>query len=225
MDSYLTTLEKMGISNNQALLLGQGTIRANTIGMRDRPLTDDELKAVTNTVEKGMDEGAFGLSTGLEYAPGLFTPTEEIVAMARVAARRGGIYATHIRNEETALLAAVNEAIQIGKVAGIRVQISHLKAAGRPNWPKQAAALQLIESARRSGIEVLADAYPYTAYSTGLTVFSTEVGTSSVCDSPTLPLDLGYEKKSSLRSPKIRATTTSSSSAVCERKKTGPSWG
>jgi N-acyl-D-aspartate/D-glutamate deacylase len=91
--------------------------------------------------------------------------------MARIVARRGGLYASHIRNEEVALLEAVNEAIEIGRRAGVRVEVSHLKAAGRPNWGKQRAAINLIESARRSGIDVLADAYPYTAYSTGLSIF------------------------------------------------------
>jgi N-acyl-D-amino-acid deacylase len=117
-----------------------------------------------------MDQGAFGLSTGLEYTPGRYTPTDEIVAMARVVARRDGLYASHTRNEESALLEAVNEAIEIGRRSGARVEISHLKAAGRPYWTKQRAALDLIEGARSQGVEVLADAYPYTAYSTGLTV-------------------------------------------------------
>jgi N-acyl-D-aspartate/D-glutamate deacylase len=107
----------------------------------------------------------------LEYAPGRFTPTDEIVALARVVARRGGLYASHIRNEEANLLAAVDEAIEIGRRTGSRVEISHLKAAGRPNWPKQNAALDLIEAARTDGVDVMADAYPYTAYSTGLTIF------------------------------------------------------
>jgi N-acyl-D-amino-acid deacylase len=111
------------------------------------------------------------LSTGLEYVPGRFTPTEEILEMARVVSRRGGLYASHIRNEESMLLEAVDEAIRIGRRSGARVQISHLKAAGLPNWGKQVAALDLIEGARVGGVEVLGDAYPYTAYSTGISIF------------------------------------------------------
>jgi N-acyl-D-amino-acid deacylase len=118
-----------------------------------------------------MDHGAFGISTGLEYTPGRYTPTEEIIEMARVVARRGGLYASHIRNEEATLLEAVNEAINIGAKTGSRVEVSHLKAAGVVNWNKQTGAIHLLESARQNGIEVLADAYPYTAYSTGLTVY------------------------------------------------------
>ena len=169
--SYFDTLEQIGISVNQAFLLGHGSMRQNVAGLEDRHLTDDELASVVRSIEEGMDEGAFGLSTGLEYTPGLFTPTEEIVTLSRVIARRGGFYASHIRNEESGLLSAIHEAIQIGREAKLPVQISHLKAAGGPNWTKQRAALNLIESARRDGVEVMADAYPYTAYSTSLTIF------------------------------------------------------
>jgi N-acyl-D-amino-acid deacylase len=171
VDSYLKALQSNGLSVNHALLLGHGTLRENAIGEIDRRLTDEELTSVLRVVEQGLDEGAFGVSTGLEYTPGRYTPTDEIVAIARVVARAGGLYASHIRNEEAALLEAVNEAINIGREAGVRVEVSHLKAAGRPNWGMQTAAIDLIESARRQGVEVLADAYPYTAYSTGLTIF------------------------------------------------------
>jgi N-acyl-D-amino-acid deacylase len=171
VDSYLKALQANGLSINHALLLGQGTLRSNAIGVVDRRLTEDELKGVLRALEQGLDDGAFGLSTGLEYTPGRYTPTDEIVAMARIVARSGGVYTSHIRNEEAGLLESVNEAINIGRQSGARVEISHLKSAGRPNWPMQTAAIDLIESARRQGVEVLADAYPYTAYSTGLTIF------------------------------------------------------
>lgn len=169
--SYFRVLEEEGISVNHALLLGQGTLRETVAGSEDRPLTPEEMSTVLRMVEEGMDQGAVGISTGLEYVPGRFTPTEEIVAMARAVARRGGLYATHIRNEESMLLEAVDEAIRIGRETGARVQIAHLKAAGMPNWGKQVAALDLIVGARTAGVDVLADAYPYTAYSTGLTIF------------------------------------------------------
>ncbi len=169
--SYFHVLEQVGISLNHLLLLGQGTLRGNVAGSEDRALTREEMTQVLQALEDGLDQGAFGLSTGLEYVPGRFTPTEEILAMARVVARRGGLYASHIRNEESTLLEAVDEAIQIGRRSGVRVQISHLKAAGRPNWGKQVAALDLIEGGRVEGVDVLADAYPYTAYSTGISIF------------------------------------------------------
>jgi N-acyl-D-amino-acid deacylase len=171
VSSYFSRLEKDKIAINQALLLGQGTLRESLIGNVDRPLTEEELKTILRWVEEGMDQGAFGVSTGLEYTPGRYTPTQEIVAMARIAARRGGLYASHIRNEEATLLEAVNEAVNIGRQTGGRVEVSHLKAAGVVNWNKQEGAIALLEAARGDGVQVLADAYPYTAYSTGLTVY------------------------------------------------------
>jgi N-acyl-D-amino-acid deacylase len=181
---YFARVERERVSINHAMLLGQGTLRECVAGVADRPLTADETRSVLRSVEEGMEQGAFGLSTGLEYTPGRFTPTDEIVAMARLVARRGGLYASHIRNEERGLLEATDEAIRIGRLAGVRVQVSHVKASGRGNWGKQQASLALIEAGRRDGVEVLGDAYPYTAYSTGLTVtfpsWSLDGGTPAV---------------------------------------------
>ncbi len=169
--SYLARVEKAGLSVNHALLAGHGTLRSNAVGDVDRPLSAEESRAVARALDEALDQGAFGLSTGLEYVPGRYTPTSEIVDLARLVARRGGLYASHIRNEEARLLEAVAEAIEVGREAGVRVEIAHLKAAGESNWAKQGAALDLVESARRDGVAVLADAYPYTAYSTTLTTF------------------------------------------------------
>ena len=181
---YFARVERERVAINHAMLLGQGTLRECAAGVADRPLSADETKAVLRAVEEGMEQGAFGLSTGLEYTPGRFTPTGEIVAMARLVARRGGLYTSHIRNEERGLLEATDEAIRIGRLAGVRVEVSHVKASGRGNWGKQAASLALIEAGRRDGVEVLGDAYPYTAYSTGLTVtfpgWSLDGGTPAV---------------------------------------------
>ncbi len=168
--SWFARLERARFAVNQALLVGQGTVREYVMGPVDRPATADEAKAMGRLVEDALAQGAVGLSTGLEYTPGRYTPTEEIVALARVVARGGGFYASHIRNEERQLLEAVDEAVRVGRLAGVRVQVSHVKASGRGNWGKQVASLALIESARRDGVAVWGDAYPYTAYSTGLTV-------------------------------------------------------
>jgi N-acyl-D-amino-acid deacylase len=170
-DSFCAVVEDGGVSVNQAMLVGHGVVRMGVTGMDDRPMSSDELKQAVRMLETAMDEGAWGLSTGLEYTPGNYAPTDEIVALAGLVARRGGVYASHIRNEERALLAAINEAINIGRRSGCRVQISHLKAAGKPNWGKQRAALDLISSARSAGVGVLADAYPYPAYSTTVQIF------------------------------------------------------
>lgn len=168
---YSETLENVGISVNHALLIGQGSLRANQIGLVDRPMTDAERRGAAQELKRSMRAGAFGLSTGLEYAPGRFTPAEEIHELARIVKRQGGLYASHIRNEEAKLIPAIEEAIEVGRATGVRVQISHLKAAGKPNWPQMEQAIALIEAARAEGIDVMADAYPYTAYSTGLSIF------------------------------------------------------
>lgn len=167
--SYLSRVEKAGISVNHALLVGHGTLRSNAVGDVDRPLSAEEKRAVAGALEEALDQGVFGLSTGLEYVPGRYTPPSEIVELARLVARRGGLYATHLRNEDVRLLEALAEAIEVGRQSGARVEIAHLKAAGESNWSRQGPALDLLESARRDGVAVLADAYPYAAYSTGLT--------------------------------------------------------
>ena len=168
---YFETMEKLGISLNQALLVGQGSLRHATIGLEDRRPSEDERRLMARTLITALDDGAFGLSTGLEYVPGQFTPTDEIIFLAGLVARRNGLYASHIRDEVGGLLGAVDEAIEIGRRSGARVEISHLKAGGQRNWSKQRAALDLIASARAAGVQVLADAYPYTAYSTRLLSF------------------------------------------------------
>jgi len=168
---YAALLEGIGISVNHALLIGQGSLRANQIGLVDRPLSDAERNGVSRELKKALRAGAFGLSTGLEYSPGRFTPADEIHELARIVQRQHGLYASHIRNEEAKLLPAIEEAIEVGRATGVRVQVSHLKAAGKPNWPQMERAIALIESARAEGVDVMADAYPYTAYSTGLNIF------------------------------------------------------
>src|SRR5262249_4479826 len=115
-----------------------------------------------------MEAGAWGLSTGLIYPPGSYAATEEIVALARIAARHRGFYASHVRGEAETLLDALGEAIRVGREAGLPVQLSHLKARGRPHWGKVPKALALLDAAVAEGIDVMADAYPYTASSTVL---------------------------------------------------------
>ncbi len=169
--SYRRALEELRPATNQGLLIGQGTLRTHVARLENRALTAAELARVQRELEIGLEQGALGLSSGLEYVPGRYTPTDELIALCRVVARHGKLYASHVRNEEAELVEAIDEALRIGRESGVRTQISHLKAAGKPNWSKQDATLAQIETARAAGVEVLADAYPYTAYSTGLTIF------------------------------------------------------
>jgi N-acyl-D-amino-acid deacylase len=165
---YLDAFDADGLALNVAHLVGHGTLRIAAMGFARRAPTAPELSRMQKLLADAMDDGAFGVSTGLIYAPGSYSTTDEIVAVARAAARRRGFYASHLRGEGATLLEAVAEAITVGREADIPVQISHLKAAGRPNWGKVADALALIDGARVEGLDVLADAYPYTASSTSL---------------------------------------------------------
>ncbi len=170
LPAYFGALEEKGIALNQALLVGQGNLRERALGAVDRPATAAELARMCGELEAALAAGAVGFSTGLEYVPGIYTPAAEIEALARVAARHGALYSTHMRNEVDGVLDAIDESVEIARRTGVRLQISHLKVVGRPFWPLQEEALHRIERARDAGIDVMADVYPYTAYSTGLSI-------------------------------------------------------
>ena len=169
--SFARILVNKKISLNWGTLIGHGTIRAYVMGEERRVPSSSELEAMKKLVAQGMEQGAFGLSTGLEYTPSGFAEREEIIALCRVVAQYGGIYATHIRSEDNEVIEAVGEAISIAAEAGLPLEISHLKACGQRNWWKMPYLFDLMEKANQRGLAVTADAYPYTAYSTGLTVF------------------------------------------------------
>jgi N-acyl-D-amino-acid deacylase len=149
-------------------LVGHGTLRIAAMGFAARPATPAELARMEDLLDEALSEGAAGMSSGLYYAPGLFATTEEVVALARVVARRGGYYATHLRNEAEGLLQSLDEAIQIGRASGAPVHVSHLKAAGWRNWHLADAAVTRIEAARADGLDVTVDVYPYRFSSTSL---------------------------------------------------------
>jgi dihydroorotase/N-acyl-D-amino-acid deacylase len=165
---FVAKLEGLPKSINIGTFIGQGSIREAVIGLANRPATSEELDKMRDLVAQGMRDGAFGLSSGLFYVPGVFTPTEEVVDLARTAARAGGIYISHMRDETSRLLDSVEETILIGERGGLPAQVTHHKASGRPNWGKSADTLRLIDEARKRGIDVTLDVYPYTASSTGL---------------------------------------------------------
>jgi N-acyl-D-amino-acid deacylase len=165
---YLDALRAMRPSVNVAHLVGHGALRIAGMGFEARPAGPDDLKAMQRLLGEAMDAGAFGFSTGLVYAPSAYSNTEELIALAKSIASRGGYYFSHIRGESSMLLDSIGEAIRIGEEAGVGVQISHVKASGRENWPKIDAALRLFETARARGVDVLGDVYPYNAGSTKL---------------------------------------------------------
>lgn len=165
---YLSRFAKVPATTNFGLMVGQGTVRQRVIGLTNRRATPEELEKMKDLVRQAMREGAFGLSTGLFYVPGAFTPTEEIIDLARVAGAAGGVYTSHMRDEAAKIAESVKELIRIGEEANIPAQVTHHKVMGGKNWGKSAETLALVEEARRRGVDVTIDQYPYTASSTGL---------------------------------------------------------
>jgi N-acyl-D-aspartate/D-glutamate deacylase len=150
------------------MLIGHNAVRAEVMGNDNRAPTDEEQARMEVLVKSAMDAGAFGMSTGLIYLPGTYSETDEVVALARVVAGEGGIYASHIRNEFDLIIEAVEEAITVGREAGLPVHISHFKVADNSMWGDSTITLGLVEVARAEGLDVTVDQYPYTAGSTGL---------------------------------------------------------
>lgn len=167
---HLEQAAAAGLGMNVAFLVGHNTVRREVMGLDARAPTGAELARMEAMVEQAMNEGAFGLSTGLRYLPGAFSETDEVIALARVAARHGGFYTSHLRDEGLDLLAGVAEAIRIGGEADIPVVLTHHKVVGAPMWGSSETTLAMIDSARAAGVDVMADQYPYTATYTGIDI-------------------------------------------------------
>jgi N-acyl-D-amino-acid deacylase len=171
---WFAELRASRISINLGSLIGHNTVRRAVMGSEQRDPTPEELARMQALVEKGMRDGAVGLSTGLIYIPGTYSQTPEVVALARAAAKHNGLYASHIRNEgndeQGGIFAAVEEAITIGREAGVPVEISHFKVANKTIWGQSTRTIAMVEKARSEGVDVTVDQYPYTASSTNLGV-------------------------------------------------------
>jgi N-acyl-D-amino-acid deacylase len=168
---YLLKREQQKTAVNVLSFVGHATVREQVMGTDfDRPARPDEVSRMKELVEQAMREGAFGLSSGLEYDVGRKATTEELIELARVASRYGGIYMTHMRDEEEGMLDALREAIRIGREAELPVQISHIKMGNRNVWGRARRAVALINQARRAGRDVTADCYPYTAWASTITI-------------------------------------------------------
>jgi dihydroorotase/N-acyl-D-amino-acid deacylase len=165
---FLEKVRATPISPNFASFIGQGSIRSTVMGEVNRNATPDELDRMRALVRQGMEDGAFGLSSGLFYVPGIFTPTAEVVDLARVAGSMGGIYISHMRNEATGVLDSVRETIAIGEKGGLPTQVTHHKIIGKKNWGRSVETLRLIDEARARGVDATIDQYPYTASSTSI---------------------------------------------------------
>ena len=171
---YLDAVDGERLGLNVAFLVGQGTVRGSVMGSEAGAATEDERQAMVREVEAALDAGAFGLSSGLIYTPGIHAEADEIVALVTTAARRGGLYATHMRNESAGLFESLDESIATIRAArdagadGARLQVSHLKCGARAVWGRAAEAVAVLDAARAEGLDVAADQYPYTAAATTL---------------------------------------------------------
>ncbi|OQP67173.1 aminoacylase [Niastella vici] len=170
LKNFFRRIDSLHPSINIASLVGHNTVREKVMHRDNRLATTTEQQQMESLVEEAMKDGAVGLSTGLIYIPGTFANTEEVVGLAKAAARYNGVYASHIRNEESKAVDAINEAINIGKAANIPVEISHFKIGGKANWGTSNITLGLVQQARLEGWDVTIDQYPYTASSTNLGV-------------------------------------------------------
>ena len=170
LHSYLDSVEMEGTGMNVAYLVGHNTVRQNVMKLDNRSPTDEELEQMKQQVAAGMQQGAFGISTGLKYVPGTFSEVDEVIALSKIAAEYGGIYTSHLREEGLGLLDAVAEAITIAEQADIPVILTHHKAIGKTMWGASRQTLAMVDSARELGLDVMMDQYPYTASQTGISV-------------------------------------------------------
>ena len=168
LDGYYRRLERQGTPLNIGTYVGAAQVREAVIGDEDRAPTPAELEQMKGLVEQAMKDGALGISTSLIYPPGHYAKTEELIELARVAARYGGLYATHMRSEGASEMAALDEAIRIGREAGLPVEIFHLKVSGKSRWGSMTNVVEKIQNAREQGLDIRADQYPYIAGATAL---------------------------------------------------------
>jgi N-acyl-D-amino-acid deacylase len=170
LSDFFGRIDRERTSINVASLVGHNTVRRQVMGLSNRKASAEDQQKMEALVETAMQDGAVGLSTGLIYLPGVYSDTPEVVGLAKAAARHKGIYASHIRNESSKVVEAINEALNIGRAAKMPVQISHFKVGAPANWGRSKETLAMIIDARREGLDVTIDQYPYTASSTGLSV-------------------------------------------------------
>ena len=168
IEEHYQKIENTEISPNWAVFVGQGTIRQEVMGLKNRDPTASELSQMKEMVKEAMEEGALGISTGLFYVPGSFSSTSEVIELSKVASRYGGIYISHMREEAVDILKSINETINIGIKAKIPVQITHHKIIGKENWGLSKETLKLVDKAIKDGVQVSIDQYPYTASQTSI---------------------------------------------------------
>lgn len=168
--AYLDTLNQIGVGMNVAYLVGHNTIRKNSMELENRAPTETELTEMKGQIRRAMEEGAYGISTGLKYLPGAFSKVDEVIELSKVASSEGGIYTSHLREEGLGLFDAVAEAIQIANKADIPVVLTHHKVMGQPMWGKSTRTLAMVDSANSAGLDIKMDQYPYDASYTSISI-------------------------------------------------------
>ncbi len=169
-NEYVHRVKQEGLGVNLAPLVSHGALRIAVMGAENRAPKSDELSRMQVLLTESLEQGAWGMSTGLIYPPGSFASTEELISLSKIVARYRGLYTSHMRVETSALMQGLDEAMRIGRESGVRVEVSHLKAAGKHNWGLGLELLRRLETARREGVDIAADQYPYEATSTSLSV-------------------------------------------------------
>src|SRR5439155_20103384 len=168
LGAWFRALEKTGIGLNLASLIGHNTVRREVTGTANRPATAEEMARMQALVDKNIRDGAVGFSTGLIYIPGTYSNADEVVALAKAASKYGGVYASHMRDEGEHVFEAIEEAIRVGREGRMRVELSHFKIDNKRLWGASAKSIALIDKARREGVDVVVDQYPYDRSSTNL---------------------------------------------------------
>ena len=208
LGDYLDELDRRGAAINFAMLVGASNPRSMVIGDVNRPPTADEMKAMEAIVDQAMREGAIGIGSSLIYVPAMYSSTEELINLSRVAAKYGGVYFSHIRDEGSKIDDALDEAFRIAREAGIPVNVWHLKIGGRTNWGRMPEILARFEKARAEGLDVSANVYPYAASSTGLSTLA-----------PDWAMEGGYDDfQNRLKNPDERARIAEALRAQVERR-------
>lgn len=170
LSPYLDRVNEIGVGLNVGFMVGHNTVRREVIGLEDRPPTFSELTRMQDMVVQGMNEGAWGISTGLKYLPGAFADLTELVGLSAMVVPYGGFYTSHLRDEGLGLLESVSEALEIGRQARIPVVLTHHKVVGQPMWGSSSITLNMVDSARAAGTDAMIDQYPYTASHSGITI-------------------------------------------------------
>jgi dihydroorotase/N-acyl-D-amino-acid deacylase len=170
LGQFLDSLDQIGVGMNVAYLIGHNTVRKNVMALENRAPTEKELQQMKDQVLQSMEEGAYGISTGLKYVPGAFSKVDEVIDLSKIASSKGGIYTSHLREEGLGIFSAINEAITISKEADIPVILTHHKVIGKPMWGQSVKTLAMVDSARALGLNIMLDQYPYNASHTGISV-------------------------------------------------------